>query len=70
MRFWKTEHRISSQHGGEGGTDTAWIDVPLGDIPTWLRPYGGSLSDAIFALSRMTGFNVKKIQEELEEYEA
>ncbi len=40
------------------------------DPPDWLKQYGGSLSDAIFALSKITGFKVKKVREELGEYEA
>lgn len=70
MRLWKVEHQISSQHGGVGGADTAWIDVPLSNPPEWLNKYGGSLSDAISALSKITGFKIKKIREELEEDEA
>ena len=35
-----------------------------------MKSYGGTLSDAIFALSKITGFKVKKVQEELGEYEA
>jgi hypothetical protein len=70
LRLWKTEHRISSQHGGGEGGDTAWIDVPLGNIPIWLRPFGGTLPDAILALSKITGFSAKAIQEESDEHEA
>ncbi|HOV74918.1 MAG TPA: hypothetical protein PK967_13190 [Candidatus Hydrogenedentes bacterium] len=70
LRLWKVEHRISSQHGGQGGADTAWIDVHPDNPPAWLQCYGGSPSDAIFALSKITGFKVKKLREELEEYEA
>lgn len=69
LRLWKVEHRISSQHGGQGGADTAWIDVHPDNPPAWLQCYGGSPSDAIFALSKITGFKVKKLREELEEYE-
>lgn len=70
LRLWRVEHRISSQHGGQVGSDTAWIDVRVDDPPDWLKQYGGSLSDAIFALSKITGFKVKKVREELGEYEA
>lgn len=70
LRLWKDEHKISSQHGGQEGADTAWIDVRPNDPPAWLKSYGGSLTDAIFALSKITGFKVKKVREELGEYEA
>ena len=70
IRLWKVEHKISSQHGGQEGADTAWIDVRVEEHPDWLKQYGGSLSDAIFALSKITGFKVKTLREELEEYEA
>lgn len=69
IRLWKVDHKIASQHGGQDGADTAWIDVRPDQIPDWLRQYGGSLSAAMSALSKITGFEVKKIQEELEEYE-
>lgn len=68
LRLWKDEHKISSQHGGAGGSDTAWIDVRIDSPPDWLAEYGGSLSDGIFALSKITGFKVKKVREELGEY--
>lgn len=69
MRLWKTEHRISSQHGGKEGADTAWIEVRVGKPPVWLGQYGGSLCDAISYLSRITGFKPKTVHEELAEYE-
>ena len=70
LRLWKHEHKISSQHGGAAGADTAWIDVRIDSPSDWLAEYGGSLSDGIFALSKITGFKVKKVREELEEYDA
>ncbi len=70
LRLWKVEGRIASQHGGAAGTDTAWIDVRVANPPPWLEAYGGSLSDGLAALSRITGFKVKKIREELAEYDA
>lgn len=66
VRLWKVEHRIPSQHGGQNGADTAWIGVPVVSPPDWLKAYGGSLSDAIFALSKITGYDVKTVREELE----
>jgi len=70
LRLWKVEHKISSQHGGQDGADTAWIDVRPDAPHDWMKSYGGTLSDAIFALSKITGFKVKKVREELGEYEA
>lgn len=70
LRLWRVEHRIASQHGGQNGTDTAWIDVKAENPPEWLAPYGGSLSDGIAVLGRITGFRVRRIREELGDYEA
>lgn len=70
IRLWKVEHKITSQHGGQDGADTAWIDVRLENPPDWLKSYGGSLSDAISRLSEITGFRIRTLREELEEYEA
>lgn len=67
LRLWKDEHLISSQHGGQEGTDTAWIDVQLHAPPAWIRPYGGPLADAIRTLAKMTGFDIKTVHEELGE---
>lgn len=54
LERWKTGE-IVSQHGGTAGTDTAWLHVEPGDPPAWLRAWGGSLSDAIKLVSRLTG---------------
>ena len=66
IRLWKVEHKIRSQHGGEKGTDTAWIDVQPDVPPDWLKPYGGSLSEALAMIARITGFQPSKISEELD----
>lgn len=66
MRRWK-EGEIRSQHGGQDGDDTAWIEVPVENPDDWLRRYGGSLSDAIRVLSQITGFKVKNLGDDLEE---
>lgn len=34
------------QHGGMSGTDTAWLSLTPTDVPDWLRPCGGRLSQA------------------------
>ncbi|GEM82629.1 MULTISPECIES: hypothetical protein [Meiothermus] len=67
IQLWKVEHKIMSQHGGQDGADTAWIDVLVESPSEWLNRYGGSLSDAILRLSEITGFKVRKLQDELEE---
>jgi hypothetical protein len=64
--LWKVEHKISSQHGGEGGADTAWIDVDPSAPPAWLSPFGGSMSAAIAGLGAITGYEPKPISDELE----
>jgi len=40
---------LSAQHGGQAGTDTAWLAFPATSPPGWLSEFGGSLS-AAFAL--------------------
>lgn len=67
IRLWKVEHVIHSQHGGGAGSDTAWIDVYPEVPPAWLSPSGGSMSEGIAALSRITGFRVEPVSEELED---
>ncbi len=43
MGLWN-EGIITSQHGGSGGSDTAWIAVNPISPPDWIRPYGGTLT--------------------------
>lgn len=69
IRLWKDEHLISGQHAGQGGGDTAWITVRPDAPHEWMTNYGGSMSSALKVLSRLTGFSVKTIGEELEEHE-
>jgi hypothetical protein len=70
IRLWKHDHLISGQHAGQGGADTAWIDVRPDDVPhEWLTSYGGSMSNAIKVISRLTGFPVKMLGDDLEESE-
>ncbi len=48
IRLWKVEHVISAQHNsGHGGTDTAWMDVDPANPPEWLKPFGGTLDQAL-----------------------
>jgi hypothetical protein len=64
IHLWKKEKIISSQHGGSGGTDTAWIDVPLSNPPQWIRVYGGRLRDALRVLSGETSFTPTPVNDE------
>lgn len=66
IRLWKVEHKIASQHGGAGGDDTAWIDVPLRHPPEWIKPYGGSLTEALRRISQLTGRKVERLTDWLE----
>ncbi len=36
---------IETQHGGKGGSDTAWLGFVASNPPEWLQPYGGHLRD-------------------------
>jgi len=67
LRLWKVEHRIASQHGGQDGADTAWIDTRPDSPPVWLRAYGGSLSDGLHVFSSLTGFSVETLHSTLGE---
>jgi hypothetical protein len=33
------------QHGGSDGVDTKWLSFEADKVPSWLRPFGGQLSD-------------------------
>ena len=45
--------RIRDQHLGKEGTDTKWITVKdVNSIPEWLKPFGGSLTEALSVLRR------------------
>ncbi len=39
------EHAVP-QHGGAAGRDTRWLRFAATDPPTWLDPYGGTLTEA------------------------
>lgn len=55
MRQWKSGG-IKSQHGGSGGTDTAWLTVnPKEESPEWLNGCGGRLGQAIELIAMITG---------------
>ena len=54
MRLWD-EGIITSQHGGSGGSDTAWIAVNPASPPNWIRPYGGTLTAGFARLRSLVG---------------
>jgi len=56
LRQWRETGNLHSQHGGANGSDTAWLTVTPGSVPSWVKKYGGRMRNAISALSRMTGF--------------
>jgi hypothetical protein len=35
---------LGPQHNGVNGVDTRWLSFPTDDVPTWLKPYGGTLT--------------------------
>jgi hypothetical protein len=50
------EHVIghTPQHGGQRGSDTAWIHVDPNDVHPWTAPWGGSLAEAREVLQGLT----------------
>lgn len=52
MQMWH-DGKISSQHGGVKGRDTAWISVNPKSAPEWLQIYGGKLSESINSINRI-----------------
>ena len=44
---------IGSQHGGQSGTDTAWLAVDPDAAPAWLQTYGGALQSGLDNLSNL-----------------
>lgn len=53
---WRRRDGIYSQHGGEAGSDTAWLTVSPTRTADWLAEFGGSLRRAVEIISRETGF--------------
>lgn len=45
---------VGIQHGGQAGTDTAWLTVDADNPPRWLRQWGGRLSEAHQVLRKLT----------------
>jgi len=61
MHQWRDADGIHSQHGGAGGSDTAWLTLEPNNPPGWLSPFGGRLRDAIAFLSKLTGFTPEPV---------
>ncbi len=55
MAGWGTLEGLSSQHRGQAGTDTAWLQVYPDNVQSWLLPYGGTLAKAAGILARLSG---------------
>ncbi|MDE2766373.1 MAG: hypothetical protein OXI25_08105 [Chloroflexota bacterium] len=53
MSGWGTAKGLRSQHGGQQGSDTAWLAVDPNNVQSWLWPYGGSLAEAVEVLTRI-----------------
>lgn len=66
MRLWIVEGKITGQHTGASGSDTAWLSFQIQSPPEWLSVYGGALSDAVAILSDETGFKPQEFDEERE----
>lgn len=49
---WGTK-RLPYQHAGKTGRDTVWLSVDPASVPDWLRPYGGTLADAVRIIRKM-----------------
>jgi len=56
LRQWRDTGNLHSQHGGAGGTDTAWLTVDPQARPMWLEPFGGKLHEGLAVLSQHTGY--------------
>lgn len=56
LHHWRVTGDLKSQHGGSGGSDTAWLPVIPGAAPAWLQQYGGSMREALQLVSEQTGF--------------
>lgn len=46
---------LESQHGGQAGSDTAWLSVVPSQVPKWLGACGGRLADAAKCIEAITG---------------
>ena len=55
MQQWGKGNGLESQHGGQAGTDTAWLTVRPGHEPAWLSARGGKLAVAANQVAAITG---------------
>lgn len=53
IRRWRAGDGIQSQHGGQAGSDTAWLSFPAGRPPDWMRVWGGSLAEAFEVIQKL-----------------
>jgi hypothetical protein len=53
MRRWGARDGVVPQHGGSGGTDTAWLSFDVASVPPWLAAYGGTLAQAARVLMQL-----------------
>lgn len=58
MARWQARDGIRPQHGGNKGSDTAWLAVYPEAVPPWLAKCGGTLGAAIPVLARHTGLRL------------
>ena len=42
---------LRSQHGGQAGSEDAWIGIDTDDVQDWLKPYGGT-TDAMITVTQ------------------
>jgi len=40
------------QHAGKAGSDTFWLTFQVDNPPDWLRPFGGTLSQAFDVMTK------------------
>ena len=50
---WGNLEGFGSQHGGQGGVDTAWIHIKPDAPQGWLAPHGGTLPEALDRLTQL-----------------
>ena len=63
IKMWKVDHKLTSQHGGKSGSDTAWARLSPsmrdGQDDKLFTQYGNSLCAAISTISQLTGYAPK-----------
>lgn len=58
---WRNGRGLQSQHGGAGGSDTAWLSVVPTAVPGWLTTHGGSLRAALDEIAKLTSFTLPEL---------